>query len=96
MKSLPEDVEDFFRLRVIVTFESGRVHTGTFGPFTRLSKAREIRTRMQRVWNGALDRRNRMNAARSPDSLVNNIRYVIEKSPSFGWFPQSDDTFTSN
>lgn len=96
MKSLSKDVEEFYRLRIIVTFESGRTYTDILGPYTRMSKAREIKTRMGRVWNSTLSRRHRHNLPRDPDTLVSSIRYIIEMAPSFGWYPKSDDTYTAD
>jgi hypothetical protein len=96
MKYLSEDVDDFYRLRILITFRSGRIVRQTFGPFTKESKAKEIRTRMSRVWNPKIMQPARIRSTRSPDTVVESIRYIIEIVPGFGWYPKSDDTYTAD
>jgi len=100
VKYLSEDVQDFYRLRIIVTFESGRIYSTTYGPFTKMSKAKEIRTRAGRFWIDRLAYQKKLLALgqlnKDPNFVVKSLRYVIEISPSFGWHSKSDDTYTMN
>lgn len=80
---------------MIATFKSGRIHQEIYGPFTKESKAREIRTRMTKVWSGCFSDR-RQNPARGDNHIVQSIRFVTEVLPSFGWHIKSDDTITTD
>lgn len=100
MRYLSEDVQDFYRLRIVVTFDSGRIYSQTYGPFTKMSKAKEIRTRNTRFWFGRLAHQKKLVAKglldKDPNFVVNNFRCIIEMAPSFGWYSKSDDTYTMN
>jgi hypothetical protein len=81
---------------MIVTFKSGRTHAETYGPFTTPAKAREIRTRMEKVWSGCFSERRQSNLRRVDDQIVQSIRFITEILPSFGWHTKSDDTITAD
>lgn len=96
MKRLREDVDEFYRLRVIVTFRSGRTHQDIYGPFTKQSKARELRTRVADSWGFVWSPKRRNDPLRDPNTQVESIRYITEILPSFGWHVKTDDTITGD
>lgn len=86
MKRMREDVQKFYGVRVILTPETGEQIEHLYGPLTTLAKAREIETRLARVWNSLL-------TSTGPRKFV-SIRYVIEQSPVLGWHVASSNEYT--
>ncbi len=95
MKRLSDDVDQFYRLRVIITFKSGRRTQEIFGPYTKESKTKEIQSRIHRTWAGFWDRDKRIPHA-NPDTVLLSIRYIREVLPSFGWYAKGGDTYTAD